>query len=67
MKPSGRPPGSALERGMRFARWALARPRPPSVEDVMRHFGLPRAQARAWRNHWLRSGPHFPTTTENPS
>lgn len=66
MKPLGRPPGSAIERGMRFARWALAKPKPPSIEQVMAQFALTRAQARTWRNHWLRTGPHAPTTETTP-
>lgn len=68
MRPSGRPYGSALERGMRFARWAMARPKPPTVDDVIAEFAVPRAQARTWLRHWLRVGPHFfkpPTEIEN--
>lgn len=51
---------------MRFARWALSREKPPTVDDVMTEFAIPRAQARIWINHWLRVGPHFfKPSTEN--
>ena len=66
MKHNGRPYGSALERGMRFARWAMARPKPPTVDDVITEFAINRAQARTWLRHWLRVGPHlFKSSTDN--
>ena len=61
MKHAGRPPGSAIARGMRFARWALAKPKPPSVEDVMNAFDIDRSTARQWRTYWLQTGPHAVT------
>lgn len=65
MRPTGCPPGSALQRGMRFARWAMAKPKPPTVEEVMAEYGLTRYQARIWRSHWLNVGPHFFKPTSN--
>jgi hypothetical protein len=44
---------------MRFARWAMAKPKPPTVEEVMAEFGVNRATAREWWAHWLNVGPHF--------
>lgn len=66
MKSTGRPAGSAIARGMRFARWALSKPKPPSVEEVMAAFELDRAAARRWRQHWLLTGPHRVTPIPQP-
>ncbi len=48
---------------MCFARWALSKPKPPTVDEVMEGFAVNRATARIWRNHWLATGPHATTST----
>lgn len=50
---------------MRFALWASAKPKPPTVEEVMAEFGISRNLAQIWRRAWLDVGPRFFKPTPN--